>query len=60
MIAKKDKSTGEKMVPSEARIQIKAKGETDGAGAKLTNEDNFIVPIAILIKLIVSINLQGF
>jgi len=43
VIAKKDKSTGEKMVPSEARIQIKAKGETDGAGAKLANEDNFIV-----------------
>ncbi len=32
-----------KMVPSEARIQIKAKGGTDGAGAKLANEDNFIV-----------------
>ena len=43
VIAKKDKSTGEKMVPSEARIQIKAKGETDGVGAKLVNEDNFIV-----------------
>ena len=43
VIAKKDKATGEKMVPSEARIQIKAKGETDGSGAKLANEDNFIV-----------------
>ena len=43
VIAKKDKATGEKMVPSEARIQIKAKGETDGVGAKLANEDNFIV-----------------
>lgn len=43
VIAKKDKATGEKMVPSEARIQIKAKGETDGVGAKLASEDNFIV-----------------
>lgn len=42
VIAKKDKATGEKMVPSEAHIQIKAKGKIDGAGVKLANEDNFI------------------
>lgn len=42
VIEKKDKITGEKMVPSEARIQIKAKGKTDGSVAKLSNEDNFI------------------
>ncbi len=31
------------MVPSEARIQIKAKGGTDGAGAKLAMRDTLLV-----------------